>query len=109
MTEGLFKTGTIPLVVRLSTGRADRVITRDVRTLGFRSTIPGGFASCEVQLDRPLSVDPDEIQLYGDLYIYDGRNGATIWQGRLEDPGRGAGSKGEIWTVRAAGLQYTVW
>ena len=103
VTEGLFKAGVIPLVVRLSTGRADKVITRDIRTLGFRSTIPGGFASCEVQLDRPLSLDPDEIQLYGDLYVYDGRNGATIWQGRMEDPGRGAGSRGEIWTVRAVG------
>ena len=103
VTEGLFTTGTIPLVVRLSTSRADKVITRDVRTLSFRSTIPGGFASCEVQLDRPLSVDPDEIQLYGDLYIYDGRHGGTIWQGRLEDPGRGAGKRGEIWTVRAVG------
>ena len=103
VTEGLFKAGLIPLVVRLSTGRTDRVVTRDVRTLGFRSTIPGGFASCEVQLDRPLSLDPDEIQLYGDLYIYDGRNGATIWQGRMEDRGRGAGRRGEVWTVRAVG------
>lgn len=103
VTEGLFKAGVIPLVVRLVTGRSDRVITRDVRNLGFRSTIPGGFASAEIQLDRPLSLDPDEIQPYGDLYIYDGRNGATIWQGRMEDPGRGAGSRGEVWTVRAVG------
>lgn len=103
MTEGLFKAGAIPLTVRLSTSRADKIITRDVRTLSFRSTIPGGFASCEVQFDRPLSIDPDEIQLYGDLYIYDGRHGGTIWQGRMEDPGRGAGSRGEIWTVRAVG------
>lgn len=103
VTEGLFAAGVIPLTVRLVSSRADKVITRDVRTLSFRSAIPGGFASCEVQLDRPLSLDPDEIQLYGDLYVYDGRNGATVWQGRMEDPGRGAGSRGEVWTVRAVG------
>ena len=103
VTEGLFRTGIIPLVVRLVTARTDKVITRDVRNLSFRSTIPGGFASCELQLDRPLSLSPDEIAPYGDLYIYDARNGATIWQGRQEDPGRGAGSRGEVWTLRAVG------
>ena len=103
VTTGLFAAGLIPLVVRLSTARADRVITRDVRSLSFRSTIPGGFASCELQLDRPLSLMPDEIAMYGSLYVYDGRSGAVIWQGRMEDPGRGASGEGEGWTVRAVG------
>ena len=26
-----------------------------------------------------------EIQLYGDLYIYDGKSGTIIWQGRMEE------------------------
>lgn len=93
----------VPLVVRLSTGRSDVHVTRDVRDLSFRSTIPGGFASCNISLDRPLSLDPDEVQLYGDLFIYDGRNGEVVWQGRLEDPGRGSGPQGETWSIAAAG------
>lgn len=93
----------IPLAVRLKTARTDRHVTRDLRDLGFRSTIPGGFASCEIALDRPLSIEAAEIRLYGEMFVYDGRNGGTVWQGRLEDPGRGSGPSGEIWTVRALG------
>lgn len=93
----------VPLVVRIKSERDDRTITRDLRKLSYRSTVPGGFASASVALDRPLSLDPDEIGLYADLYVYDGRSGATVWQGRLEDPGRGASEAGEVWTLRAVG------
>jgi len=91
----------VPLAIRLKTAKADVHVTKDIRDLTFRSVIPGGFAACQISLDRPLSLDPGEIQPYGDLYVYDGRNGSTIWQGRLEDPGRGAGRRGEVWTVTA--------
>lgn len=93
----------VPLAIRVSGGAQDQHVTREARSLTFRSTIPGGFASCQVQLDRPLSLNPDELEIYSDLFIYDGRSGATIWQGRLEDPGRGATGQGQIWTLRAAG------
>lgn len=93
----------VPLAVRLRTAKSDVFVSREVRDLSFRSVIPGGFASCEISLDRPLSLDPDEIQLYGELYVYDGRNGSIVWQGRLEDPGRAAGPQGEVWTVKAVG------
>lgn len=93
----------VPLAVRLVTARTDRHVSADVKSLRFRSAIPGGFASCEIELDRPLSLQPDEIAYYGQLHVYDGRNGETVWQGRMEDPGRGAGMQGEVWTVRAVG------
>lgn len=93
----------VPLTVRLKTAKADRFITRDVSELRFASAIPGGFTHLTIDLHRPLSLDPDEIQWYGTVYVYDGRSGAVVWQGRLEDPGRGAGPDGEIWQVNAVG------
>lgn len=93
----------VPLAIRLATGKLDRHVTRDCRDVSYRSAIPGGFATAQISLDRPLSMEPGEIQQYGTLYIYDGRTGAVMWQGRLEDPGRGAGNQGEIWDVTAAG------
>lgn len=94
----------VPLAVRLQNGSvADDHVSVDVRRLAFRSVIPGGFASCEVELERPLNLSAEEISVYGKLYVYDGRSGAVVWQGRLEDPGRGSGPQGQIWTVRAIG------
>lgn len=93
----------LPLSVRIRTANADRHITRDLRGLSFRSVAPGGFASATLSLNRPLSPQPDEIAYYADVYVYDARNGATVWEGRLEDPGRGAGSDGQVWELTAMG------
>lgn len=93
----------IPLTVRLSTARADKHIERDLRSLSFRSVTPGGFASATFALDRPLAASPDELKYFGNVYIYDARNGNTVWEGRLEDLGRGAGSDGQVWQLAAIG------
>lgn len=93
----------VPLCVRLKTARGDKHITRDLRSLTFRSTAPGGFASATFSLNRPLSVQPDEIAYYASAYIYDGRNGSVVWEGRLEDPGRSAGVDGQVWEITAVG------
>lgn len=92
----------IPLAVRLKTARGDRNVTADLRDLRFRSTVPGGFASASIALDRPLSIQPDEIDYYGRLHIHDTRSGQTVWEGRLEDPGRSAGD-GQVWSLTAMG------
>jgi hypothetical protein len=93
---------TIPLSVRVKTARADKHITLDLRDLSLRSVAPGGFASATFSLDRPLSTQPDEIDYYSTVYVYDRRNGQTVWEGRLEDPGRSAGD-GQVWSVAAVG------
>jgi hypothetical protein len=93
----------VPLAVRLVTSLTDRHVSTDVRSLQFRSVVPGGYAACELQLDRPMTLQPDELALYGDVYVYDGRTGDVVWQGRMEDPGRGAGGQGEVWAIRAVG------
>ena len=93
----------IPLAVRLKTARGDRVITSELRDLSFRSTSPGGYASAEFSLNRPLTLQPDDIDVFGQVYITDRRHGGTIWEGRLEDPGRQAGRDGAVYSVSALG------
>jgi hypothetical protein len=93
----------IPLSVRLKTTRTDRIVTKDLRDLQFRSVVPGGFASCTVSLNRPLSLQPDEIAYYANLYVYDRRNGSVVWEGRVEDLGRGVGGNGQVWDITAMG------
>ncbi|HEY9416615.1 MAG TPA: hypothetical protein VIQ30_17805, partial [Pseudonocardia sp.] len=95
----------IPLAVRLSTSRGDRHVTADARDLSFRWTDPGGYASCTVPLDRPLTLQPDEIAYYSQLTVYDARSGAVVWDGRQEDPGRSAGRDGQVWELAGVGGQ----
>lgn len=93
----------LPLSVRLSTSTGSKSVTRELRDLTFRSVAPGGFASATISLDRPLSTQPDEIGYYGKLYVYDARSGATVWEGRVEDPGRGVDDQGQVWQIAAIG------
>lgn len=93
----------LPITVRLKTRRKDIDVTTQLGNLVFRSSIPGGFASLSITLNRPLDLAPDEIEYFGKVYVYDGRNGNTLWEGRLEDPGRGSGDAGEVWSITAVG------
>lgn len=93
----------LPLTVRLANADVDRHITKDLRSLSFRSVVPGGYASATFSLDRPLSETAPELQPYTRVIIYDGRNANTVWEGRLEDPGRSAGSDGLVWDLAAVG------
>lgn len=93
----------LPLTVRLSTASGARTITRQLRDLAFRTTAPGGFASITMSLDEPLTGQPDYLDYYGRAYVYDARTGATVCEGRLEDPGRSAGRDGQVWDLVAVG------
>jgi hypothetical protein len=93
----------IPLTVRLKTADMDRHVERDLRDLSFRTVAPGGYASATFSLDRPLTIDPLEIAYYGQVFIYDRRDGTIVWEGRLEDPGRTAGPDGQVWSLAAVG------
>jgi hypothetical protein len=93
----------IPLTVRLKTSRKDVDVTAQIGSLTFRSTIPGGFASASITLNKPISLQPDEIAYFGKMYVYDGRNGMTVWEGRVEDPGRTADASGTVWGLSAIG------
>lgn len=93
----------VPLVVRLRTARTERYITEELRDLTFRKVAPGGWASASFSLDRSLLDSPDEIAHFGRAHIFDGRDGRTVWDGRLEDPGRGVDDDGETWHLAAVG------
>jgi len=93
----------LPITVRVRTARKDLDLTAQLTGLRFRSSIPGGFATCTFSVNRPLDVQPDEIQFFGTVFVYDGRNGTVLWEGRIEDLGRTAGSSGEVWSLSATG------
>ncbi|MFE7868852.1 hypothetical protein ACFUYE_00670 [Micromonospora humida] len=95
----------IPLSIKLITSRGERNVTRETRDLVMRWTDPGGYASCQIALDRPLTLQPDEVAYYGNLLVHDGRHGGIVWDGRLEDPGRSAGAQGQVWDLAAVGGQ----
>lgn len=92
-----------PLAVRLTSEQADVLLVNDLRNFSFRSAVPGGFASLTLQLDRKIAERNPEIQQFGRAYLYDTRSGDTVWEGRVEDPGRGVGPNGETWQVTAIG------
>lgn len=93
----------VPLAVRLTNDVSDVLLIAEVKDLSFRSVANGGFASATVTLDRPLNVAAPEILQYGRIYIYDTRTGDTVWEGRLEDPGRSSSSDGRFWQITAVG------
>jgi hypothetical protein len=90
-----------PLSVRLRTPSRDVHITSEIEDLSFGSTSPGGYDTCNLTLHRPLAFTPGELAMFGRLYVYDPRG--VVWEGRLQDPGRTAGSEGEVYQVTAVG------
>jgi len=93
----------IPVTVRLANSKIDRHITKRISGLNFRSVVPGGFAVASFQLHSPITVNDPLLAPFTRVYIYDGRNGNTLWEGRLALPGKAAGENGQIWALTAAG------
>lgn len=93
----------VPLSVRLSVPGRDIHVTDELADLSFGSTSPGGYDTCTVQLHRPLTFTPAEVTQFARLYVYDGRSAATVWEGRLQDPGRSVGDAGEVFQLVAVG------
>lgn len=91
-----------PLTVRISDGVHDQQVTRLVEGLRFTKTAPGGHHSASVSIDAPEG-------LFGDLgpadrlFIYDGRNARTVWDGYVENPGRVTVAGGARYDLSAMG------
>lgn len=91
-----------PLTVRVSDGVRDQQVTRFVKGLRFTKRAPGGHHSASVQIDAPEN-------LFGDLgpadrlFIYDGRNAQTVWDGYVENPGRVTVAGGARYDLSAMG------
>jgi hypothetical protein len=94
----------IPVTVRLSNSNVDVHITNRLATApSWRTSIPGGFASATFSLNRPINVNDPMLAAFTRVYIYDGRNGETLWEGRLQLSGRSAGDQGQVWALTAIG------
>lgn len=88
----------VPLTVRVG----DQHVTKQVQSLAFRREAVGGVRSISFSLARPLS-DLDGMDPLAKVYVYDGRSGETVAQGRLADTGRGASANGQQWDCVAFG------
>lgn len=115
MTTLAARAAGVPLMVRLAGPRGvgsyyaagprgpERRLTRQIHDLSFSTTAPGGFGTCTVDLNEPLDIEPRDFAQFGRLYIYDGRNGETVYEGRLDDPSRSVGADGQVWSLTAVG------
>ncbi|MFI5955805.1 hypothetical protein [Cryptosporangium sp. NPDC051539] len=93
----------LPISVRLTSHLADVLLVEEVRDLTFRTRAPGGFSSATLSLHRPVDEICPEIQIFGRMYVYDTTDGSTLWEGRIEDPGKSSGEDGQVWDVTAIG------
>jgi hypothetical protein len=97
----------VPIAVVLKTPRACHVVTDEIRDLSMRNTVPGGYANVRLQLASgarlPLSTQPDDIDYYGLVTVYDTQAGEVVGQGRIEDLGKTAGPDGQVWDLGAVG------
>ncbi len=93
----------VPLAVRIETTRADRQLQGEIDDLTFRKVAVGGHASARFTLRRPLTTVAPEIETYAPVSIIDTRNGKGAWFGRQADPGRSAGSDGQLYEITCEG------
>ena len=91
-----------PLAVRINDGRTDRHVSGRTSDLRFRKTAPGGHHSASMRIQVPLGTFMD-LGPADKAFIYDARNGATIWDGYTERPGVTDGSAGQEYDITALG------
>lgn len=95
----------VPINVSLSTATRAKNITREIGDVSFRHSIPGGFESITCDLNRAFDDHSDELTQFALLRATDGRNGGVLSEGRLEDPGRSASARGQVWSLSAFGAK----
>lgn len=97
----------VPLQARLVTasGQSHNVTHELLQDVTFGSTIPGGYASCSLSLARALDMPAAELEAYSRVDLIDTRTAGTVWSGRLDSPGRSAGSSGQVYALTAVGAQ----
>lgn len=91
-----------PLTVRIADGVRDQHVTRFVKGLRFTKTAPGGHHSASIQIDAPEGTFAD-LGSADRIYIYDGRNARTVWDGYVENPGRATVLGGARYDLSAMG------
>lgn len=93
-----------PLGVRVNDGTVDRHVTKHTSGLRFTTTAPGGHHSAAFRVNLPLDTF-DDLGPNDKVYVYDGRNGRTVWEGYPENPGGHDGTSGQGFDISAMGGQ----
>jgi hypothetical protein len=91
------------LAVRVANANFDTHITRLIDDVEFSTAAPGGFDTCNFEMAKPIFDSPEELAVESREYVYDTRNGRTIWEGKLTDPGRSFDDSGHKWSMTAMG------
>lgn len=91
-----------PLSVRIKSGSVDRHVTHEILSgPRFRSVVPGGFASCEFTISRPVGMTPQDIRHFAQVWVYSSQG--VVWEGWIEDTGRSVQDDGEVWQIACVG------
>lgn len=95
---------TVPLAVRIKNARYDGLVTGYLHGgVKFTKTDPGGFRSASFVVDQRLGFRSDMIQPYSRVYIFNKRNGDTVWEGDVTHPGRSITTNGPLLDVNVEG------
>jgi hypothetical protein len=92
-----------PLAVRVANANFDTHITRLIDDVEFSTAAPGGFDTCSFEMAKPIFDSPEELAVESRVVVYDTRNGRTVWEGKLTDPGRSFDDTGHKWSMTAMG------
>jgi hypothetical protein len=92
-----------PLAVRVANASFDRHVTAQVDDIEYSTAALGGFDSCSFDLAKPIFDSPEELAVESKVFVYDTRNGRTMWEGKLTDPGRAFSDEGHKWSMTAMG------
>lgn len=90
------------LPIRLVTGGRDQHVTSKARGLSFTKTAPGGHHSARVRL-IVAQRDWSDLGPADRLYIYDPRDGTTVWEGYTTNPTPTRSDTGEGYDLAALG------
>jgi hypothetical protein len=93
----------IPLCVEVTGDAGARHITREIASLRFRKTAPGGFGPASCSLHHPLAVNDPLIKAFSRLRITDGRHGGVIHEGLLVDPAQAVSEQGQLYELTVDG------
>lgn len=97
-------TGVVPLAVRVKNARYDGLLTGYLHGAPkVTKTDPGGFRAASFTVDQRLGYRSDMIQPYSRIYIYNQRNGVTVFEGDISHPGRSITQDGPLFEVQVDG------
>jgi hypothetical protein len=96
--------GAVPLAVRVKNNRYDGLLTGYLHGAPkFTKTDPGGMRAASFTVDQRQGFRSDMIQPYSRIYIYNTRNGNTVFEGDISHPGRSITQDGPLFEVQVEG------